>query len=858
MLRSTWTKLSLLVFVGLLLSTQPAISQAGKTTPPTTKEDAKTEETDKDKKEEEKKEKTFKDFVTDKAKSMEGMINVHEVEGKYYFELPDSIFGRDILAITRIAKAPTGAGYGGEQANEQVFRFERGPKKNVFMRVVSFINVTPDTIQPLYTAVENSNVHPIAAAFDIKATRKDTSVLVDVTSFFEGDDDVISVGAFSKQRYKIRALQKDRSYIQKIAAFPINIEVSSVKTFSVSPPSIAPSTGRPSRTVDLVSGVNTGVITLEMNTSMILLPKKPMKRRLFDSRVGIIANSYTVFDGDKQRATPEIFTVRWRLEAKNAADVARQQRGEAIEPKKPIVYYIDPATPKKWVSYLIQGVEDWQPAFEQAGWKNAIQAKEWPVNDTTMSLNDARYSVIRYFASNIQNAYGPNVNDPRSGEILESHIGWYHNIQKLLKNWYTIQTAMVDPRAQKNELDEELMGSLIRFVSAHEVGHTIGLHHNFGASHGTPVEKLRDAAYLKQYGHTSSIMDYARFNYVAQPEDNIPAEDLFPGVGDYDKWAIEWNYMPIYNTADEYEDKKILNQLYKDKAEGNPRLAYITQVSPYDPRAQSEDLGDNAVLASQYGIKNLKRILPNLLEWTSQEAEDYEMANELYNSLVGQYRRYIGHVSKWVGGVYETPKTYDQEGRVYEPASRARQKEAVNFLNQQLFQTPSWMIDQELLGRVRPDAGVAAIGGIQQSTLNSLLSVSRMLRMIENKAGDPGNYSVQDLHTDLHNSIWTELKTNQPVELHRRNLQKMHLEKLISNLEPKSAPSVSFSFSGLKVVNGPSMDPMKTDIVSITRGNLMELHEALEKGAKKASDKLTKYHYQDCLKRVEKALEIED
>ncbi|GAB5553448.1 MAG: zinc-dependent metalloprotease [Saprospiraceae bacterium] len=855
MFKNTWTRLLLLCFVSTLLSVQLTFAQGAK--PPVKNDADKTEEGDK--KEDKKKEKTFTDFVTDKAKSMEGMFNVHEVEGKYYFEIPDAMFGRDILAVTRIAKAPTGAGYGGEQANEQVIRFEKGPKKNVFMRVISYVNVTPDTLQPLYTAIENSNVQPIAQAFPISATRKDTSVLIEVTKFFEGDNSLITLPSTSKQRYKIRAIQKDRSFIKKIAAYPINIEVNSVKTFSVSPPSINPSPpGRRPRTTDLIAGRNTGVITLEMNTSMVLLPEVPMKRRLFDPRVGIFANGYTVFDEDNQRAKPELFTVRWRLEAKNAADAAAQQRGELIEPKKPIVYYIDPATPEKWVSYLKQGVEDWQPAFEQAGWKNAIQAKDWPVNDTTMSLNDSRYSVIRYFASSVQNAYGPNVHDPRSGEILESHIGWYHNIQRLLKNWYTIQTAMVDTRAQKNELDEELMGSLIRFVSAHEVGHTIGLHHNFGASHGTPVEKLRDADYLRQYGHTSSIMDYARFNYVAQPEDNIPAELLFPGVGDYDKWAIEWNYKPIYNTADEYEDKKILNQWYKEKAAGDPRLAYITQVSPYDPRAQSEDLGDNAVLASQYGIKNLKRIVPNLLEWTAEDANGYDMANELYNSLVGQYRRYIGHVSKWVGGVYETPKTYDEEGRVYEPASKARQKEAMNFLNQQLFQTPDWMIDEELLGRVRPDAGVAAIGNIQQSAINSLLSVSRMQRMIENKAGDPNNYGIQEMHEDLHKSIWTELKTGQAVDLHRRNLQKMHLEKLISNLEPKAGFSFSFSSRGLKVVNGPSMDPMKTDIVSITRGNLMELHEQLEKGAKKASDKLTKYHYQDALNRIERALELDD
>ncbi len=804
--------------------------------------------------------KPYKEVITDKAKTSKGLFTVHKVEDKFYFEIADSLMGREIMTVTRISKTGTIPGtYGGEQLNRQVINFDKGPDNKIFLRTIQYINVSTDSTAPMYKAVQNSNVQPIAQAFDVKAVKKDSvskqsSTVIDVTDFFKGDNQIISLSSFSKLMYKITSLAADRSYIQNIKSFPINIEIKTVKTFNGSAPmpSFGPSLPSPIPSVNIPAIAASGVVTMELNTSMVLLPRQPMKQRYYDPRVGYFANRYTIFEDGGQRTEERTFAVRWRLEPKNAEDAAKQKKGELIEPKKPIVYYIDPATPVKWRKYLKLGVDDWQKAFEAAGWKNAIRGEILADGDTTISLEDARYSAIRYFASDIENAYGPNVSDPRSGEIMESHIGWYHNVMKLLKKWYMTQGAAVDARARKNKFDDELMGDLIRFVSSHEVGHTIGLRHNFGSSSTVSVENLRNPAWIAEHGHTPSIMDYARFNYVAQPEDGV--RDLYPRIGEYDIWAVKWAYQTLEGATAE-DDQKFLNKQYISEYAKNPRIWFGTESNSYDPRSQSECLGDNNMLASDYGIKNLKRILPNLIDWTKEEAQDYDMLAEGYAEIVSQYRRYVGHVTKNVGGVYETPKTMDEQGSVYEPTPRNIQKDAVSWLNRQVFDTPTWLMDEKIMAKTRPDQGVDAISRIQEGTLNNLFTNDRMQRFIETNAKFTASYSLDEMFTDVRSSIWSELRTRKIIDASRRNLQKIYVEKMLSILNPSStsaSQSLSFLFGG----SISFIDPRKTDITSVTRGHLLTLKDEIKNALNQPTlDKMSKYHLQDCLFRIEKGLD---
>ena len=777
----------------------------------------------------------YEKVVTKEMKTDEGLFKVHSLDDTFLFEVPDSLLNREMLMVTRIAKTANGIGFGGGKANTQVLRWER-KKKKILLRIVSH-SVVADTILPVHEAVVNSNFEPVLFSFPIKAFNKDTTaVVIDATSLFSTDVKPLGFPQFYRKRYGVTRIDKSRSYIDRVSSYPQNIETRHVKTYFASK---SPSNG------------SVGSISIEMSNSMILLPKVPMKRRYFDERVGWFARGQVDYGLDAQRSKTVTYLDRWRLEVKEE-DLAKFKAGELVEPKKQIVYYVDRATPEVWRKYIKQGIEDWQVAFEAAGFKNAIIAKDPPSKeeDPEWSPEDVRYSVVRYLASPIPNANGPHVSDPRSGEILESDINWYHNVMSLLRNWYFVQTAAINPEAQTIEFKDEVMGRLVRFVSSHEVGHTLGLPHNMGSSSAYPVDSLRSASFTKKFGTAPSIMDYARFNYIAQPEDKGVA--LMPDIGPYDKHAIEWGYRPILDKT-AVDEKATLNKWILDRADNLMyRFGHQQAGGVVDPSSQTEDLGDDAIKAGSYGIKNLQRILPNIEKWTTKDGENYDEMATMYGQVLSQFNRYMGHVTANIGGVYEYYKTSNQEGAIYTHVAKSHQKNALNFINKELFSTPTWMIDKNIYAKTQFSGAIEKIGSVQTRTLYNILDSGRMARMIENQTMNGSKaYSLVAMFSDLRKGVWSELYTGKTIDTYRRNLQRAHINRLDYLLNTaKNQRGANRGYFKQSTVNiGQS------DIKAMVRGELNRIKREIRAAVSKASNTTSRYHLQDAIARIDMALD---
>ena len=770
--------------------------------------------------------------ITKEAKSDEGIFTVHRIKDRLYYEIPKDRLGREFLWVSQIAKTTLGAGYGGQSAGNRVVKWERRGDR-ILLRAVSY-DVVADSSTPIARAVDAANYAPIIMAFNIEALGKDDAAVIDVTRLYTSD-----VPEFSgRTRVGARSFDSSRSFVERAVSFPENVNVEATHTYN-NPPQEGGGGGRggPPAPGGGRGGtqLRPGTHSVLMHYSMVLLPDKPMQPRLFDERVGYFSVRQTDYSKDEHRAPERRYITRWRLEKKDPA-------AEISEPVKPIVYWIDPATPTKWVPYMKRGVESWQAAFEAAGFKNAILAKEAPKpeDDPDWSPEDARYSVIRWLPSTIENASGPHIHDPRTGEILESDIQFYHNVMNLARGWYFVQAGPLDARAQKLPLPDDLMGRLIEYVAAHEVGHTLGFQHNMKASSMYSAAQVRDRAWVKKMGHTPTLMDYSRFNYVAQPEDNIDVADLVPGIGPYDKWATMWGYKPIPTARSTDEEKKTLDDWARQQ-DSTPWLRFSTSGSAgADPGELTEAVGDeDAVASTTLGLKNLRRVSDMLLTaTTTKSGEPYNDLEELYGRMLGQWALEMNHVAAIVGGFNSQQKHIGQQGVLFNPIPRDRQVGAVRFLNENAFATPEWAIKPDILRRIEPVGVLDRVRSAQQRVLNSLLSTARIGRLVEQEALDgAGAYRPLDFLADVRKGVWREVyeTTSSQIDAYRRNLQRAYVETLADRV------------NGAQAANN--------DARAFFRGELKTLDSDLQTAFSRITDRATRLHIEDVRSQIARALD---